>query len=339
MLSVYFLPCIMRPLDYLANIRHYTCGFVSYILMMPVFTNTFVIYAMCNLHDVSWGNRPTSTGQEAFSASKNVQANSEADYKVYRTNFVLLWILCNALYYVAIDTLGTSDGNHGAQEGDIRAHDTGYLVGFSCYLAALVLFRLLFASLYIIKWKCRYSCCGKYRVRSQNLQAEFKKIKKTDGESTDDEEIEREVRKLYEENRDAIGQDIDKTLLDPQQREKSRRELHDATIDFMAKKDSRAVESDEDYDFREFEDAGVEEAEDRIYRQYKDRQKTGRILEPDELAGLAGNVPIEDMNTSTILSALGGRFEAAQNSRANQHMSTATVDLSAAMMQAGRTKS
>ena len=45
--------------------------------------------------------------------------------------------------------------------------------------------------------------------------------------------------------------------------------MHDATIDYIAKKDAQANESDEDYDFKEFEDAEVEEAEDRIYSEYK----------------------------------------------------------------------
>ena len=62
MLSIYVLPCVMRPLDFLANFKNYTLGFTAYMLMMPVFTNVFQIYAMSNLHDVSWGNRPTSTG-------------------------------------------------------------------------------------------------------------------------------------------------------------------------------------------------------------------------------------------------------------------------------------
>ena len=88
--------------DFLQNFKSYTMGFLSYMVMMPVFTNIFQIYAMCNLHDVSWGNRPTSTGQEAFSANKQQQANSENDYKVYRTNFVMLWLLGNVAYYIAI---------------------------------------------------------------------------------------------------------------------------------------------------------------------------------------------------------------------------------------------
>lgn len=70
MLSMYILPMVMRPIDFLQNFSKYMLGFVSYLLLMPVFTNVFQIYAMCNLHDVSWGNRPASTGQEAFTANK-----------------------------------------------------------------------------------------------------------------------------------------------------------------------------------------------------------------------------------------------------------------------------
>lgn len=67
MLVVYLIPIILRPLDFASNIYKYIVGLVSYFLLMPMFLNVFTIYAMCNLHDVSWGNRPTSTGTEAFS--------------------------------------------------------------------------------------------------------------------------------------------------------------------------------------------------------------------------------------------------------------------------------
>ena len=71
MLSIYAVPFIMRPVDFLKNIKGYIVGLISYILMIPMFVNVFSIYSFCNLHDVSWGNRPTTsgTGSEAFSAS------------------------------------------------------------------------------------------------------------------------------------------------------------------------------------------------------------------------------------------------------------------------------
>ena len=102
MLVVYILPFLMRPLDFLQNAKKYLLGFSAYMLLMPMFTNIFQVYAMCNLHDISWGNRPTSTGTETFTANKNDQAKIEADYKVFRTNFVLFWLAGNIIYYIVI---------------------------------------------------------------------------------------------------------------------------------------------------------------------------------------------------------------------------------------------
>ncbi len=66
MCLVFNIPAILRPLDYLSNWRNYTLGLWSYLFMMPTFINTMQIYAMCNLHDISWGNRPTTQGVEAI---------------------------------------------------------------------------------------------------------------------------------------------------------------------------------------------------------------------------------------------------------------------------------
>ena len=66
-LLMFLLPMVMRPLDFLYNFKLYTLGFVSYIAMMPVITIMFQIYAVCNLHDVTWGNRPTSNGRMVLS--------------------------------------------------------------------------------------------------------------------------------------------------------------------------------------------------------------------------------------------------------------------------------
>ena len=102
MLVVYILPFIMRPMDFMQNAKKYILGFMAYMLLMPMFTNIFQIYAMCNLHDISWGNRPSSTGTENITANKKDQANIEADYKVFRTNFVLFWLAGNIIYYIMI---------------------------------------------------------------------------------------------------------------------------------------------------------------------------------------------------------------------------------------------
>lgn len=105
MLSMYILPMVLRPIDTLANFGKYLMGFISYMLMMPIFTTIFQIYAMCNLHDVSWGNRPSSTGNEAFSANKKTQEQAKGDYMLYRTNFTLMWLLANTVYYIVVTQL------------------------------------------------------------------------------------------------------------------------------------------------------------------------------------------------------------------------------------------
>jgi chitin synthase len=60
MCIVFLIPMILRPLDFLKNFMNYTMGLIAYLFMMPTFINIFQIYAMCNLHDISWGNRPAT---------------------------------------------------------------------------------------------------------------------------------------------------------------------------------------------------------------------------------------------------------------------------------------
>lgn len=68
MMSVYLLPMILRPLDFLKNFRLYMIGVLSYIFMMPTFINVMAIYSMCNLHDISWGNRPANVNGQGIEA-------------------------------------------------------------------------------------------------------------------------------------------------------------------------------------------------------------------------------------------------------------------------------
>ena len=75
MLAIYTVPFILRPIDFLENFKGYTVGLIAYLVLIPMFTNVFSIYAMANLHDISWGNRPTgqTAGTEAFSAKEDIQ--------------------------------------------------------------------------------------------------------------------------------------------------------------------------------------------------------------------------------------------------------------------------
>ena len=189
---------------------------------------------------------------------------------------MFIWLACNVAYYITI--IEVVDNNGAGQT--YHDSDSGYLAGFSIYLACLVIFRITFATIYICKWKFRY-CCGKeYNVATRNLKLEMKNIKKTgNGESSDDEILEEQLNKVFEKNSDAIGRRLDETrALATEGDEMSRR--HDETLAFISRKQAREEqESDEDYDFRELEDAEVEEAEDRIYSEYKNLRDEGRVMD------------------------------------------------------------
>jgi len=60
------------------------------------------------------------------------------------------------------------------------------------FIAGLVIFRVVFATCYVCKWKCRYNCDKKYKIKRFNLEKNFRKMRqKQDNEdgSSDDEDI------------------------------------------------------------------------------------------------------------------------------------------------------
>lgn len=82
-----------------------TCDFVKGVVyslfMSPTYVNIFTIFAISNIHDVSWGSRPAVN--DPF--SKTAEKKKEESYKNFRSNFLVFWILCNLATGVLIVTL------------------------------------------------------------------------------------------------------------------------------------------------------------------------------------------------------------------------------------------
>ena len=174
MLSVYLVPMIIRPIDFLSNFRGYVIGLIAYLCLIPMFTNVFQIYAMSNLHDISWGNRPTtSTGTEAFSDKVKIQQKTSDDYKTFRANFLFLWLCGNGAYFLAVLAIGNSGSKTVVNNGTM-----GVLEYFSLYLAGIVVFRVTFAVLHTCKWRWRFAINKKYQIQEYNLEKNFKELKK-----------------------------------------------------------------------------------------------------------------------------------------------------------------
>jgi len=67
MLGIYFVPMVVRPFDFLQNFGKYVAGMLTYLAMLPTFISVMSIYSMCNLHDISWGNRPAAADSAQLS--------------------------------------------------------------------------------------------------------------------------------------------------------------------------------------------------------------------------------------------------------------------------------
>lgn len=74
--------------------------------MMPTFINVMQIYSMANLHDISWGNRPSAnTGVESVTYDKEQQNKLREDYKMYRAFVFISWILSNCAFGIGVRSI------------------------------------------------------------------------------------------------------------------------------------------------------------------------------------------------------------------------------------------
>ena len=147
MCSVFIVPFVFRPIDAIGNFMKYSLGLISYMFMIPTFINVMQIYSMCNLHDISWGNRPaTQQGVEAVTADKKKQEVLRTEYQVYRANILFLWVVVNLLFAL------TSTGLAGLTQTNTVNEGFTFLDGLAMFIASLVFFKVFFGALYILTW-------------------------------------------------------------------------------------------------------------------------------------------------------------------------------------------
>ena len=94
-ISMYILSFVL-PL--LMNAPHlkicdFLKGIVYSIYLTPTYINIFRIYAISNIHDVTWGSRP-SVLNSAFNATEDMK---QVIYKNYRSNVFVVWLITNVI--------------------------------------------------------------------------------------------------------------------------------------------------------------------------------------------------------------------------------------------------
>lgn len=100
----------------------------------PTYANIMTIYSICNIHDVSWGNRPTQ--QNAIFAK--IENKKGILYRDYRANFLIIWALINIAVAAGLVNL--------SRRGDVFVI---FLLGV--FLVCIMIFRIVLSTLHIFK--------------------------------------------------------------------------------------------------------------------------------------------------------------------------------------------
>jgi len=277
MLSVYVIPMVLRPLDFLFNMHRYLIGLTSYLLLLPTFVNVMQVYSMSNLHDISWGNRPSVTaGTNILSCDAKKQQELKANYMVFRVNFLAFWIVANAAFAIVVENYAdgsmkayTSPAPSGSAEALgaklplMNDGSIGFLEFFAIYLASLVVYRVTFGGLHILKFKVMSNFMVRYKTPKFDLHAEVKRLRKVTQDWN--ESLVNSDYKLLDNTMahqdDEVDHEGDNLLASVAEHAETDGQKRSAKAR-VNRLEQTCIDTDDD-DF-EFEDARAEEEEDQI---------------------------------------------------------------------------
>ncbi|KAK9322383.1 chitin synthase-domain-containing protein [Lipomyces orientalis] len=175
---------------------HMINSFAQYVFFMPSFTNILNVYAFCNWHDVSWGTKGSDQADALPSAQvkktdgeaavieepdltqedidlmfedtvkralkkyeepvKNEKPSLDDEYRNFRTNLVMAWILTNVVIVLAI-TSSSLEGIIPSESPDARQQKRKNFFKFLLWATAIIcLIRLVGNIVFLIKTSFGY---------------------------------------------------------------------------------------------------------------------------------------------------------------------------------------
>jgi len=127
LVGVYILPLFLNLKSVKCN--DFLKGIVYVLFMSPTYINVMSVYAVSNIHDVSWGSRPVGTETSSQSNKENKMAE---EYQDFRSKFLIIWILLNNLAGFSVVVLSRSDSKF-------------YLLIIGGILMGIILLKFLFS--------------------------------------------------------------------------------------------------------------------------------------------------------------------------------------------------
>jgi hypothetical protein len=174
----------------------------------------------------------------------------KGDYMVYRTNFLFIWIAFNLIFFFGlIHLISNTDPT------DLYSGKINWLTGYALFLAAIVMYRVIFAALYIASWKFTFCFAPRYKHINKDLS-------KTD--------VNEMIRTSTFNVVEKADEDAETTMLDKSRFRKDT--VPDVGgLDLSGERPHRYDDpNDPDYDVSNFGDAQVEEVEDVVRNKFRD---------------------------------------------------------------------
>ena len=112
------------------------------LYMAPTYINIISIYAISNIHNISWGSRPEVKDEKSESKFNKIEKKLEIDYKNFRANFLIFWLVLNLL-------IGNSVTYISRESNEI------IILCLAYFLFGMIAFKLFFSSLDTIKQWCK----------------------------------------------------------------------------------------------------------------------------------------------------------------------------------------
>ena len=116
-------------------------GSVYAIYLAPTYINILTIYAISNIHDVSWGSRSDTNGKKIDARFVKAEKEREVNYKNYRSNFLIIWLIINILVANSITYASRNDHNW-------------IIICIAIFLTGIIGFKIVFCTLFMFVSKC-----------------------------------------------------------------------------------------------------------------------------------------------------------------------------------------
>ncbi|OMJ76407.1 hypothetical protein SteCoe_24239 [Stentor coeruleus] len=127
-------------------------GIIQYLLTIPTYINIFTIYAVCNIHDCSWGNRPGAS--ESDSEKKREGKTSKNAHELFRAYYVIFWLIGNSAFAYILDALNVSGKSY-----------SNYI--FYVSMGGLAILVIRFIGAFIFLFPAKYRIC---KFNNKSLQ-------------------------------------------------------------------------------------------------------------------------------------------------------------------------